>query len=143
MLDQTKCQTLYLNLLDCHRKRKNPELHLSTFQMPILRHSRNISASTYVREFDETYRCDEFFDFSKDRLDLKNKMNKKDANLYDRVINFEETFDDEKIAAQACIHYNKWHQTQLVRSLTLLNWVYFQTIERTERAIEKLGERLK
>lgn len=80
MATPEECKTLYLSLIDCHKQSIDSR----------------INASVYVREFDETSVCDNFFDFTKDRLNLKNKINKSDKTLYDRILHFEETTKDEK-----------------------------------------------
>lgn len=50
--------------------------------------------------------------------------------MQERLINFQETLSDGKIASQACVHYDWWHETQLVRPLSFPNWLYNQTVKR-------------
>ena len=109
MATPEECKTLYLSLIDCHKQSIDSR----------------INASVYVREFDETSVCDNFFDFTKDRLNLKNKINKSDKTLYDRILHFEETTKDEKKIKEACFHYNKWHEIQLNRALSYRHWLCF------------------
>jgi hypothetical protein len=122
-IEKSKCQFIILNLIDCHRGRANSEL----------------MATAYIREFEETSRCDNFYDLKRDREDLKERINRKDKFLHQRILDFEETIEDEKVASQACVHYNKWHETQLIRALSPRNWFYYQTIERAERTLAIIG----
>lgn len=114
MATQSECKILYLNLIDCNKQTMNSI----------------INASVYVREFDETSVCDKFFDFTKDRLNLKNKINKSDITLYDRILHFEETTKDEKKIKEACFHYNKWHHIQLNSASSFRHWLYFNYFTR-------------
>ena len=122
-LKYNKCQTIYQNLIDCHKDRSGVSL----------------LSSLYVKEFQETGRCDQFSDFSSHRNDLKRKINESDPHRVDRIMKCEETIMDDKFAASACVHYNKFHQLQLVKALSWPNYVYYQTVERAERIVAFIG----
>jgi len=119
-LEKKKCQSIFQNLLECHQ-------------------AKDIPASAYIREFFETSRCDAEFDFKPFREEYKNRINKGDHERLQRVLDFAETVVDEKIAAQACMHYAKWHNKQLVSALNWQNWFVYHTIDRAERTLAVFG----
>ena len=81
----------------------------------------DVTASAFVREFNDTSRCDQFTDFSSLRKDLKDRMSLHDPKILDRVMKFKETAEDEEVVAQACLHYGKWHEKNLVSALSWNN----------------------
>jgi hypothetical protein len=85
-LDKKKCQSIYLNLLQC-------------------RHEKDIPASAFIREFFETSRCDSVVDFKIFREEYSVRLNKGDNERLQRILEFKDTEVDEKIATQACMHY--------------------------------------
>eukprot|EP01038_Epipyxis_sp_PR26KG_P017357 gene17357-23972_t len=108
-IENFKCQSIYQNLLE----------------------AKGIPASAYIREFFQTDRCDGEADFTKLRDAYKTSLNdtkKPDPLRLTRVLNFEETEIDEKIAAQACLHYANWHNKQLVSALNWPNWFYYHIL---------------
>lgn len=119
-LEKKKCQSIYQNLLEC-------------------RQAEDIPASAYIREFFETSRCDTEFDFKPFRGEYSTRINKGDPERLQRVLNFAETVVDEKIAAQACMHYAKWHNNQLVSALNWQNWFAYHTFDRAERTMAVFG----
>ena len=96
----------------------------------------------YVREFFETSRCDDsdIVDFKPFREKYSTRLNNSDPNhRLQRVLQYEETEVDEKIAAQACMHYAKWHNKQLVSALNWQNWFFYHTLDRAERTLAVFG----
>jgi hypothetical protein len=119
-VDKKKCQSIYQNLFEC-------------------RQEKDIPASAYIRELFETSRCDSDVDFKPFREEYSVRLNKGDAKRLLRVLEFEETEVDEKIAAQACMHYVKWHNEQLVSALSWPNWFVYHTFDRAERTLAVFG----
>lgn len=119
-MNSNYCQLLYTNLFECNRKYLNGK------------------ACVYIREFDETSNCDDFFNFRRERIELKHKINFNDENRYDRIMGFNETENDEMIAKQVYISSSKQHKIQLIKSLSFSNWCYFHG--QMEYAIDCLKE---
>ncbi|RYE59300.1 MAG: hypothetical protein EOP48_01290 [Sphingobacteriales bacterium] len=122
-LQKKKCYSIYQNLVHCQSSLSG----------------KDILASAYIREFFETSRCDGLHDFSPFRGELESRINVGDSKRLDRVIKFEENDVDEKVCAQACIHYHKWHNKHLVKALSWQDWAYYHVIERSERTVASLG----
>lgn len=57
----------------------------------------------------------------------------------DRILSYKETDEDEKVAAQAAIHYNDWHEEALSKALDWPSWLKFHTLVRAERTATVLG----
>jgi hypothetical protein len=123
-IEEMKCQTIYQNLIMCHESRRK---------------SPDVTASAFVRELQETSRCDKYNNFEDVRRDLHNRVSSQDPNIMKRVFNFKQTQEDEEVVAQACLHYHKWHENKLVSALSWPNWIYYQTVERGERTLATLG----
>ena len=119
-IEKKKCQSIYQNLLEC-------------------RQEKDIPASAYIREFFETSRCDGEVNFKPFRDEYSTRINKGDSKRLQRVLGFEETEVDEKIVAQACMHYAKWHNKQLVSALNWQNWFVYHTVDRAERTLAVFG----
>ena len=102
-----KCQFLYKNLIDCLR-----------------RQSRNSALATlYIREFDETKRCDDITNFSPLRKELELRIDNNDSMRLTRIRNYSENSIDEKVAAQACLHFRRSHEAHLLSALNLPYWL--------------------
>lgn len=119
-VEKKKCQSIYQNLLEC-------------------RQEKDILASAYIREFFETSRCDAEYNFKPFREEYKTRIDKSDPQRLDRLLTFAETEVDEKIAAQACMHYAKWHNKHLVSALNWQNWFIYHTFDRAERTLAVFG----
>lgn len=100
---ETKCQTIYQNLIICHN-------------------SPHVSASSFVRELQETSQCDKYNNFENVRKDLHDRISSQDPNIMKRVLNFTQTKKDEEVVAQACLHYHKFHKKKLINALSWTNW---------------------
>jgi hypothetical protein len=103
-VEQKKCESIYYNLLECHRKRGDQQI-LATF---------------YIREFWETQKCDQVHDFSPLRNDLEKYLGKERLT---RILGRREAEDDLVDAAQACFHYHRWHEKNLVAALSWPDWI--------------------
>ena len=124
IIHASKCRSIFYNLVECHSSQ----------------HSKDIMASAFIREFFETARCDDITDFSKLRADYSTFISDGVNNeRLSRILSYQETKKDEKRAAQACLHYHKWHQANLLRSLDLRDWMYYHTVERVERGLAFFG----
>lgn len=122
MSEEAKCQSIFENLIACNLSR-----------------DQNTLASAYIREFQESKRCDKFYSFEKDRKDLEMRINSNDPKRMERIINFKQTLEDEMHCSQAVIHYGTWHTKQLVSALNWSNWIKYHTIDRAERTVAVLG----
>jgi uncharacterized protein YeaO (DUF488 family) len=99
---------------------------------------KDIPASAYIREFFETTRCDEQVNFKAFRTEYENSLNKGDSHRLQRVLDFKESENDEKVSAQARLHFSKWHNKQLVSALNWSNWFHYHT-DLAERTLSLLG----
>ena len=116
------CQLMYQTLLSCLN-------------------NKQITSTTYIRELEDTSNCDQFSDFKALRKSLVNNTNYNDTNTYERVINFNETKNDQKVCDQVYLHYNNYHKPKLIKSLSYPNWLHYHTIERVERTLERAFHR--
>ena len=105
-MTRSKCQTIYLTLLELHYK---PD---------------SVLASTFIREFFQTETCDEFNDFKPDRDDLRDHIGSVTLN---KILTYDENEQDERKATQTALHYYHWHQKRL--KLCLNWWNYEATIK--------------
>lgn len=119
-LQQKKCNSIFANLLRNHG-------------------SKDLLASAYIREFFETFRCDDVHDMSMHREEYRGKVDADEKGRLARILSFKKTDMDEKVAAQAALHYNEWHETALVKALTWPSWLKYHTIVRAERAAARVG----
>jgi hypothetical protein len=119
-IHKAKCHSIFQNLVHCQS-------------------AKDIVASAYIREFFETERCDDVVDFSARRNELSMKLNRDDPKRLERVRSFKDTQDDEKVCAQVCIHYHRWHNKQLVAALSWPDWIAYHTVERGERTLATFG----
>lgn len=117
---QKKCDSIFANLL------RNPG-------------KKDILASAYIREFFETCRCDGVHDLSAQREEYRSKVDADEKGRLARILLFKETDMDEKVAAQAALHYDEWHETALVKALTWPSWIKYHTIVRAERTAAIVG----
>ena len=115
-LQKKKCDSIFANLLRNHG-------------------NKDLLASAYIREFFETCRCDDVHDLSAHREEYRSKLDADEKGRLARILLFKETDMDEKVAAQAALHYDEWHETALVKALTWPSWIKYHTIVRAEAAI--------
>jgi len=118
-LETAKCRRLFSTLVHCQSALA----------------AKDIPSSAYIREFFETEQCDKIQDFAPFRKQLSRIINNDDPQRLSRVLAFTEDNIDEKVCAQACIHYNKWHKWQLVNSLSWQDWFVYHTIDRSQRIL--------
>ena len=120
-LHKSKCNSIFTNLLQCHG-------------------NSGILSSAYIREFFETVRCDDVFNMTTYRNEYSSKINKGDGQRLDRILGFAKlSEEDEMVASQAIVHYQSWHEKQLVSALSWSSWVEHFTINKAERTLATLG----
>jgi hypothetical protein len=119
-IEGKKCESIYYNLLECHRKKGD----------------QNILATFYIREFWHTKRCDKFHDFTPFRNELENHIGKPSL---DRILTRQDVDSDLVNATQACLHYHRWHEENLVAALSWPKWIQYQTLDRGERLLATVG----
>ena len=119
--EEKKCHSIFKNLVKCQAR-------------------NDIPASAFIREFFQTKRCDRFTDFSTFRKDIEMKLSEdEDQQRLVRILRYKERDEDEKVAAQTCIHYGECHNKLLVQALSWPDWFQYQTLDRSERTLATLG----
>lgn len=118
--ERNRCESIYCNLLECCG-RSGDQNHLAT---------------SYLREFWETRRCDSFHDFAPLRNDIESRLG---SEALKRIINCDETNKDLLLATQVCLHYHRSHEKHLVGALTWSDWMKYQTVDRGERTLAGFG----
>lgn len=103
--DDKRCDSLFLNLLKFHGGA-----------------ATTTRAPAFIREFWETERCDHLHNFAPRREEYAARL--KDGVLL-RVLTFQETPADEKVAAQAVMHYAEWHEKNLVSALSMSSFLKY------------------
>jgi hypothetical protein len=118
--DKKKCSMIYWNLIEL-TKSKSEE-----------------TAPYFLREFYQTKRCDNFYDFSANRKDFEDYLGNKTV---ENVLNFDEEKDpkDVKKVAQAVFHYNAWSRKTLLKALPWSTWTYYHTVYMAERTFAAIG----
>ena len=98
-INDLKCQSIYLNLLAL-REKQTEAIH-------------------WVREFEETKRCDGSYSFREERQAYRDHVG---ADVLDRVLTYQsrQGADVERVE-QAVIHYFDWHHKRLVSALDWSN----------------------
>ena len=109
-----KCNAIFLNLLTLANKGKD------------------MSSSAYIREFWETARCDKVSDMEVHREEYRAFV--KPSRL-ERILTYNETDKDEKVATQAVMHYSTWHNSELAQSLFLPDKIWYHSVSRAERGL--------
>ena len=89
----------------------------------LLRHTdrEGMLSTAYVREFMETKRCDQYADLSDCRRNLEVRL--VPGGRLARIVAYSETDVDERVAAQAVLHYEWWHEKRLLQCLPTSSWV--------------------
>lgn len=87
-----KCQNTFLTLLHLHN-------------------SYRIAPGRYIREFLKTYKCDNYSDFSEDRLDIYKNM---EEDTLKRVLDYSMTDEDHEKTEQVISRYFYYHQKRLL-----------------------------
>lgn len=114
-----KCQLIYMNLLKM-----------------ISATTGEASASTYIREFAQTGRCNDFCNLWEVQTAVKTFLGIASLN---RLMQREETEKDERAAADALVHYNLWAQKELQQCLSWRQWTYFNFIYKPSQGLEAVG----
>lgn len=111
--EHSKCQSIYVNLLQARG----------------LTHVE----SAFVRELEQTARCDNVTqDLSKLRQAYCEHMGRE---VYQRVLQYQETLADDRKASQAVMHYGHWSTKSLVSGLNYTNTVWYHTVLQAERTL--------
>lgn len=115
---EMRCRSVFRNLL---KVRGLPESAL---------------ACQYIRELEQTARCDDFYDLEEVRQSYHTLVTE---DSMQRIRDYAETEQDIRRAAQAVYHYYDWTERKLVAALTWRDWFGYHTIERAERTAAMLG----
>lgn len=118
--DKKKCAMIYWNLIELTKSKSED------------------TAPYFLREFYQTQRCDNFYDFSENRQDFEAYLGPK---TIENVLNYEEEKDpkDIKKVAQAVFHYNAWSRKTLLKALPFSTWMYYHTVYMAERTFAAIG----
>lgn len=119
-LHRRKCRSLYATLLEINGDRR-------------------LLSSLHIREFFETARCDDVFDFAPERRELAERVNTLDPTRLERVLRFDEAAEDEAVAAQALLHYTLPHRDRLLAAVDWPTRLHYHAVAPLERAAAKLG----
>ena len=87
-----------------------------------LHNSYRIAPGRYIREFLKTYKCDNYSDFSEDRLDIYKNM---EEDTLKRVLDYSMTDEDHEKTEQVISRYFYYHQKRLLYSLSWKNRFYY------------------
>ena len=117
--NEGKCQSIVWNLLTALEEMKD-----------------DMSAVHYLREWDQTKRCEKFFSLQSERNDIENHVS---TDAYKRILQFNETAQDENRAAQTLFHYRLWHSKRLYESLSRSNTFYYWTFYKSVKLLEATG----
>lgn len=121
--NQAKCHGIYWNLLELIEDRPD-----------------NNFAAVYIRELQETERCDQFTDFKYVRSDLVTKVESfAGEGSFSRILNLEEQDRDKAAATQAVVHYWYWHRKQLRSAISWPAAFYYWTWFKAERMFAFIG----
>eukprot|EP01032_Pedospumella_encystans_P017692 gene17693-20152_t len=112
------CQIVYKNLIRC-----------------LVNVPNNPRPQQYVRELQETAKCDQFHDMREHRKALSTLINIDDKDRLGRVLEFEDSVLDGKVVDWAIRSCGKNHQEQLVKALSWTNYLLYQTTGRAERIL--------
>jgi len=118
-VNAAKCQSIYMNLL------------------ALREHDKKLAALHWLREFEQTARCDGESSFKNERQEYRDHIGE---DTVKRVLEYrvKEEADYERVE-QAVIHYFDWHQRRLVSALTWPNYFKYQLFDKHERLLAWLG----
>lgn len=105
----------------------------------LMRLKSDIPATAFIREFEETVRCDAVHDFAPRRMEYRKKINASDPETMGRILAFKSTDSDELVAAQAVMHYALWHTKQLQAAVDWPTYIRYHTIDRAEQTLATIG----
>ncbi len=97
------CAAIYRNLIHMNDKKKSSSY-----------------GTLYLREFFETSTCDQWFNFEPLRQDYIEQIGVKTVQ---RLQQYQETSEDEKIIDQAVAHFASRDQSVLLRTLSVKEWI--------------------
>ena len=118
-ITKAKCQSIYMNLLALRKK------------------DAQLVSTQWVREFEQTARCDPFVSFKQERQDYSDHAG---VATIDRVLSYSaRTEVDLERVDQAVVHNFDWHQKRLVSALTWSNYFKYQILHKHERLFSWLG----
>jgi hypothetical protein len=83
------------------------------------------AAVRYLREFEQTRRCDQYTSFAADRIDMASAL---PDGTQERVHAFTETEQDRRWVHRKVWWYREWHQRRLLQALPLQDRLYYHTV---------------
>lgn len=112
-LMKEKCQSIYMNLL--------------------LSGLRDVSASTYLKEWNETKRCDTLslvVDLKSIREANERYIEEQSKGTMERILTGNVTREDEQRAMNCAYHYKFYHDRQLLQALEWHNWASYHVFHK-------------
>ena len=127
-------------LTDAARQEAN-KAKCNSIYRTLLRHNKGgtIPATTYIREFFETARCDHVSNFAPQREEYTKMIGNADVGSLARIMAYDGTAKDEEIAIQAVVHYAHWHKQHLVASLSWRSYLDYQIFQLGESTLATIG----
>lgn len=121
-VDYDRCQTIAWNIL----------------QLMTVTQNTSITASTLMREFFQTSRCDNFYspEVKKLRTDIGDYLGPTSLEKLDA---YDEDENTERRCSQAFVHYNAWTKQVLRSELSRTNKIFFFYYDQTERIFAAVG----
>lgn len=107
-MDANRCSKLYLTLLSALDEKM----------------SRS-AATMYLREWQETARCDHVVDLSKHRAKIANHLG--NGLLMNAIMTFSASLPTQERALQTMLHYRQWHRESLQKGLSWPDWIWYHT----------------
>lgn len=81
----------------------------------------------YVRELQETAKCDQFHDMREHRKALSTLINVDDKDRLGRVLEYEDSVADDKVVEWALKSCGKNQEEHLMKALSWSNYLIYQT----------------
>lgn len=121
-VDYDRCQTIAWNIL----------------QLMTVTQNTSITASTLMREFFQTSRCDNFYspEVKKLRTDIGDYLG---PGSLQKLDSYDEDENTERRCSQAIVHYSAWTKQVLRSELSRTKKIYFFYYDQTERIFAAVG----
>jgi hypothetical protein len=79
----------------------------------------NYGCASYIRELQETTRCDHIHDMKSSRNKIKTEINMDDPARYNRILSYKNTSDDNEISLDVLNNYGYMIDNELLKGLKI------------------------